>query len=118
MYCSKCGKQIYDDAIVCIGCGRLINDSSQKALEFYSTTPISQPNPTSSLATTAYVFMIIGMVILALCTFGIALAWCLPMILSYNSKIHNGMRVSTGFKVCTLLFVSAIAGIIMLCDKE
>ena len=48
----------------------------------------------------------------------IPLCWCIPMTVSYCRKIKNGESVSTGFKVCSLLFVSLIAGVLMLCDNS
>jgi hypothetical protein len=74
------------------------------------------PVRTTVLGSIATVFMIIGTILMAICTFGIGLVWCLPMIFSYSKKLQTGAPVSTGFKVCTLLFVNTIAGILMLCD--
>ena len=48
----------------------------------------------------------------------IPLLWCIPMTISYSNKIKRGKPVSTGFKVCVLLFVNIVAGIIMLCDRD
>ena len=62
------------------------------------------------------VFMIIGTVFMGFSI--IPLAWCLPMTIIYNRKIKNGEVVGTGFKVCSLLFVNTIAGILMLCDNN
>jgi hypothetical protein len=28
MFCNKCGKEIHDDAVVCVGCGCSVNNSS------------------------------------------------------------------------------------------
>ena len=36
----------------------------------------------------------------------------------YDRKVDLGEKVGTAFKVCTLLFISIIAGILMLCDNE
>ncbi|MBR2441835.1 MAG: hypothetical protein IKB20_02055 [Clostridia bacterium] len=60
--------------------------------------------------------MIIATVVLGL--YIIPLAWCLPMTISYCKKIKENRPISTSFKVCTLLFVNLIAGILMLCDKD
>lgn len=109
-YCSKCGTQLEDDAVVCVGCGRLVDAQPSDATV--------QPHQPSTLSTVAFVFMIIGTVVLAMCTCCVALAWCLPMTISYNKKVKSGLPVSTGFKVCALLFVSTIAGVLMLCDNS
>ena len=72
----------------------------------------------SGLATVAKIFMIIGTVASALSLFLIPLAWCIPMTMAYWKKLKTGEPISVGFKICTLLFVNTIAGILMLCDKD
>lgn len=107
-YCVKCGAEMFDDAVICVKCGCPVrNDAAIEA------------KPTRSASTTAAkVFMIISTVYMAIFTFCIALAWCLPMIISYSNKRKRGERVGTGFKICTLLFVNMIAGILMLCEEN
>ena len=51
-------------------------------------------------------------------TIPIALIWQIPMTIYYYRCVTNKIKTSTGFKVCTLIFVSLIAGILMLCDKD
>ena len=69
----------------------------------------------SGSITAIKVFLIIG------CIAGgfmlIPLAWCIPMTVSVFRTYNQGCDVSTGMKVCTLLFVNLVAGIIMLCIK-
>ena len=136
-YCSKCGKELFDEAIVCPGCGCPIEGASVEA-------PKTQSAETKkSLRTVAKVFMLISTIaaglslivtpILFFCfrdvfvfllehkvNFGISLAvcWCIPMTVHYWRAVENNRPVSTGFKVCTLLFVNLIAGICMLIDKD
>lgn len=119
-YCSKCGKQLENDAIVCIGCGRLIYEQNQLSQSYYQSQAYSnhQDYKPSSLSITANTFMIIGTVLRAIFSFGISLAWCLPMSISYSKKINSGIKVSIKFKVCALLFVSLISGVLMLCDDK
>ena len=64
----------------------------------------------------AKVFMVISCVVMGLWI--ITLAWTIPMTSSYSRKINNNEPVSIGFKICTLLFVNVIAGILMLCSKD
>ncbi len=66
------------------------------------------------METCAKVFMILGTIIMAFSTLGISLFWCVPMTVHY---FRNASWVSTGFKVCTMLLVSMLAGIIMLFDE-
>ena len=111
-FCSHCGNQIEDDAVICVSCGRMVGDSVNY------NQPDAESAAPSSLSTVAFVFMIIGTVAMAISTCCIGLAWCLPMTLSYNKSRKNGTPVSTGFKVCSLLFVNTVAGILMLCDNQ
>lgn len=102
-YCIKCGNELIDDAVVCTKCG-----CSAKS---------KQSNNTSGFKTAANVLMIIGTVFNAF-FYLIPLAWCIPMTVIYSNKVKNGEEVSTAFKVCSLLFVSLLGGIFMLCDNE
>lgn len=142
MRCSCCGNEVREDERYCGTCGQnnegYVERKPIQKVEIYRQQPsstYSQPQPTyhqtniyqqntyqvtkpeSGTTTAAKVFMIIGTVLLCLFTF-IPLAWCLPMTIHYFGKVKRGERVGTGFKVCTLLFISVIAGICMLCDKD
>ena len=111
-YCSKCGAELFDEAVVCVKCGCPVGNS-------VVTRPSQAATCQSSgMKTAVKVLMIVGTVMMAFWTFCIGLAWCLPMTLSYCGKVKRGEAISTGFKVCTLLFVSLIAGILMLCDNN
>ena len=107
-YCIKCGNELMDEAVICPKCGcltdenKIINNNSQ--------------SNSNTLKTIAKVFMIISTVISGI--YLIPLAWCIPMTVVYSNKVKNGENVGIGFKVCTLLFVNMIAGILMLCDKD
>ena len=70
----------------------------------------------TTLQTVAKIFMIISTVLMGFAI--IPLAWCIPMTVIYCRKIKNGEPVGLGFKICSLLFVSLIAGILMLIDGE
>lgn len=48
----------------------------------------------------------------------IPLYWCIPMTIIYFKKVKNNEPISVGFKICSLLFVSLIGGVLMLCDNE
>lgn len=113
-FCPNCGAEVFEDAVVCVKCGRPLSGNAPAA----SQPPVVEEVQPSTLATIAKVFMIIGTVFMSLFTFCIALAWCLPMTISYCNKIKKGIPVSTGFKVCSLLFVNTIAGILMICDHK
>lgn len=110
-YCSKCGTQLVDEAIVCIGCGCAVGSAPIPA-----SIVTVEAQKSSGLTTAAKVFMVLGTVIMGL--YILPLAWCIPMTVSYFKKVKNNQPISTGFKVCSLLFVSILGGIFMLCDKD
>ena len=103
-YCANCGSQLYDNAVVCINCG--------------CATGASRPAKSSGAITATKVFMILGTIVMGLTGYLIPLAWCIPMTVVYFKKIKNNQPISTAFKICSLLFVSLVAGILMLCDKD
>ena len=48
----------------------------------------------------------------------IPLAWLIPMTIKNSNREKGGEKLSTGFKVCILIFGSMVAGILLLCDEE
>ncbi len=103
-YCVKCGKELMDEAVFCPGCGCAVE----------SPQPVKSKSA-STFQTLAKVFMIIGTIISGFLI--LPLAWCLPLTIIYCNKIKNNQPVGIGFKVCSLLFVSLLGGIFMLCDN-
>ena len=103
-YCTHCGKEIHDEAVICTGCGCAVNEIKTK-------------KSSNGLNSAISIFMIIGTIFSAF-LYLIPLAWCIPMTISVNSKINNNEKIGTGLKVCTLLFVNMIAGILLLCRNE
>ena len=110
-WCTKCGNELLDDAVIWPKGG---NSVDYKNVNENLNT--DQGKETSSLKTIALVFMIIATVISGFSI--IPLAWMIPMTVYYYKSIKNKESVSTGFKVCTLIFVSLISGILMLCDQD
>ena len=106
-YCVHCGNEILDEAVICPKCGCAVEGK---------TYDVTSTKETSTLKTASKILMIIGCVLNGF--YLIPLCWCIPMTVSYCRKIKNGEPVSTGFKVCSLLFVSLIAGVLMLCDNS
>lgn len=68
------------------------------------------------MKTAIKVFMILGCLAMAIGV--IPLIWAIPMTVHYFNQVKNGRPIGVGFKVCTLFFVSLIAGILMLCDND
>ena len=110
-FCTKCGSELVDEAVICVHCGCEVAPRSMAA-------QVSTAKEKSTLDTVISVFLILGAVVTSLFGLVIPLAWCLPMTLSYFKKRENNLPISTGFKVCTLIFVSLVAGILLLCRKE
>ena len=128
--CPNCGIQLADDAAFCTQCGAAQAVAEPQApIDTNDQPPVYQPPvydapvqpevpPVSGLARTALIFMIIGTIVMACSTYCLGLIWCLPMTLAYNKALKNGTTLSTGFKVCSLIFVSTVGGILMLCDRD
>ena len=134
MFCKYCGKEIEEGHPFCPHCGSRLDRAANPAYQApyqppypyqpsqpsyqppYQTPQYAQKQEPTTLATVAFVFMIISTVLSGF--FLIPLAWMLPMTLIFKKKIDGGLPVGTAFKVCTLLFVSTIAGILMLCDDK
>lgn len=112
-FCSKCGTQLVDEAVICIGCGCPVTPGP--AVPVQTSVAVSEEKE-SGLTTAAKVFMILGTIVMGF--YLIPLAWCIPMTVSYFNKVKRNQPIGTGFKVCSLLFVSIIGGILMLCDKN
>ena len=120
-FCTKCGNQMADDSIFCPVCG-----TQAAAPEAAPVAPVAPQQPVyyapvqeeSGLTKAAKIFMIIGTVVMGLSTYCIGLAWCIPMTVVYFKKLKNRQPIGMGFKICSLLFVNTIAGILMLCDKD
>lgn len=107
-YCSKCGTQLVDEAVVCTKCGCAVAPIYRTA-----PTPASEDD---TLDLIIKIFMIIGCVSLGWLL--IPLAWCIPMTVTVFNKLKTKEPMSTGFKICVLIFVNLIAGIILLVRDE
>lgn len=105
-YCTKCGAEILDEAVICPHCGCMTNESLQV---------VSKSN---GMETAVKVFMIIGCVASAF-LYLIPLAWTIPMTVIIINRLKKHQPIGMAFKVCTLLFCSLVAGILLLCmDTE
>ena len=104
-FCEKCGKEIMDEAVVCPGCGCSVTAVKQK-----------ENGGNDGLAVASKIFLILGCVMQGWLL--IPLAWCLPITISICNKMKANEPVGTGLKVCSLLFVSLIGGILLLCRSD
>lgn len=103
-HCTHCGAEIAEDAVICVNCGCSTEDKPVKV----------KP---SGVKIAARIFMILGCVFSAF-LFLIPLFWTLPMTVKYWYAVEDNKPVGTAFKVCSLLFVSTIGGILMLCADD
>ena len=112
----------------CPNCGTPVNAGQQTAQQaqpaqqpvYSQTAQTAQEAQTerkfTGLQLAAFILMIISTVAMGWAL--IPLAWCIPMTVSYYNCIKQGRPVSMALKVCTLLFVSPISGILMLVDSD
>ena len=110
-YCSHCGTEVVDEAVVCPSCGCKIASTN--------TNTIIEEDDKKIFAQIIKILMIICCVVSGFAL--IPLIWTLPMTLHACCKLDRGEPMSVVFKVCVLLFVSRIAGIMLLCmdlDKD
>ena len=59
------------------------------------------------MKTAAYVLGIIGTIAVGWCL--IPLIWCIPMLVKVKAAMDGKEKLSVGFKVCYLIFVSLLS---------
>lgn len=81
---------------------------------------IAQQPPEASGSMPAEAAVSIMVIMLVVYTFAmiIPLAWCIPMTISVHRKLRDKQPISVAFKVCTLLFINLVSGILLLCMKD
>ena len=68
------------------------------------------------MKTAAFIFCLLGTIAAGWCV--IPLLWCIPMTVHVYKARNYETTLSTGFKICTLLFLSLVGGILLLCDND
>ena len=109
-YCTNCGSKMDSLLPFCTNCGTAFDDN--KNGPNYDTVNLN------SLEIATLVFMIIGTILNAIYFVGISLIWCIPMTIHFYKKARKLEPVGTGFKICTILFIGLIPGILMFCNKD
>lgn len=135
-HCSYCGEKLDDDSKFCPKCGKKVeefNSSNVNSSSDGSTINSSNTKVWTGIKLTSFIFMLISILISVFTIFTIyfssngsgfriripiALIWQIPMTIYYYKAVINKKKTSTGFKVCTLIFLNLISGILMLCDKD
>jgi len=103
-YCTHCGAEVHEQAVICVKCGCRI-----------AADPV-QVEKDDTMSTVIKIFLILGCI--AQGAFLLPLAWCIPITVNIFRKLKENTPISTGLKVCTLLFVNMIAGICLLCKED
>ncbi len=102
-FCQKCGKEIAEEAVICPGCGCAISSQTAKG-------------GNDGLAVAAKIFLIISCIFQGFML--LPLAWCLPITIAICNRLKYNQPISVGLKVCALLFVNMIGGILLLCRSD
>ncbi len=89
---------------------------NQMGQQYYNPARPPQAAGSDGLAVAAKIFLIISCVVQGF--FLLPLAWCLPITITLFGKMNRGEYIGTGLKVCTLIFVNTIAGILLLCRDD
>lgn len=117
--CNKCGTLVSDDEKICNNCGGESFDASpdfNTESELNGANGGNKPVGGTILQKLSKTLMGIMCGVGALTIF--PLLWLLPFTIAYSKMVKKGQKVGIGFKICVLLFVSAFAGISMLCDSS
>ncbi len=133
-YCVHCGNQILSEAVMCPKCGssagknkRNISNGDKSrvlklAVKIFMLIAVGSciANGVGALLTSTWVVLGAGHFVVSHVIFSslIPLVWIIPMTIHYFKATKNNQPVGTGFKVCTLIFVNFIAGILMFCDAS
>ena len=110
-YCVYCGNELLDEAVMCPKCGKFVEESGIRVVDQVKQTP-------NKLVKTANVFIIIGCILTGIAAYLIGFVWTIPITCVYFAKRKKGKEISVGFKICILILVSQIGGILLLCDHN
>lgn len=147
-YCGHCGSELKEGADFCINCGCRATPEPVKETKGYDKDKILTTIAKVFMVISCAEYGIIALTILFIaslcgfdvllcgleglsaffptiifffiysCAFLIPLAWCIPMTVSVFKSSKENKPISTGFKVCVLIFVNLVAGILLLCRSE
>ena len=107
-YCSHCGNEVVDEAVVCPSCGCKIESTSSGI--------IIEEDDKKIFRLIIKIFMILGCIATGWSL--IPLLWTIPLTVHVCRKLNNKEPIGLGVKICSLLFVNLIAGIMLLCMNE
>ena len=105
--CVQCGDEIHEEAVICVKCGRRVETEKPAVI---------QKQEDDTMNTVIKVFLILGCISQAWLL--IPLAWCIPITVSICNAMRDKRPISTGVKICALIFVNLVAGICLLCVND
>ncbi len=113
--CTHCGSPMNEKMKFCAICGVPLAGQTAEAERVYEPPYYDNDSRRrdDGLVTVTKVFLVLGCIAVGWAL--IPLAWCIPMTVSIFRKLDSGEEIGVGLKVCTLLFVSRVAGILLLC---
>ena len=140
-YCTYCGNQVLKQAVVCTKCGcaikpmpKTVSIKNGKGLQIATKVLMILSCVASGICAIVMagialmfnnmsiiddyysVFAPMYLIFSIICL--VPLCWTFPMTKHYINAIKQGRPVGIAFKVCTLIFVNMIAGVLMLCDTS
>lgn len=126
MFCRKCGTQLSENATFCSQCGASVVEEvkTEEVVVESTETQKTHARKPDGMGLTAQILMILSCAITILSSFTvswfylISLVWMIPISICVANKLKFYEPVGMGLKICTLLFVNTIAGILLLCRKE
>lgn len=101
-YCSHCGHEVVEEAVVCPSCGCQVGEVPEK-----------KADDNKVFALIIKIFMILGCIATGWSL--IPLLWTIPLTVHVCRRLDRKEPIGVGVKVCSLLFVNLIAGIMLLC---
>ena len=107
-YCTHCGKELLDEAVVCPSCGC--------RAESTTSSPILDEEDKKIFKLIIKVFLVIGCIASGWAL--IPLLWTIPLTTHVFKKLNKNEPIGIGIKICVLLFVNLVAGIMLLCMSE
>ena len=143
-YCTKCGNELLDEAVICPKCGCLVEGALQPNT---TSEEVASVENKQTLKKAAFVLNIITIIILVISAIVILLTgitakeleggqeifitnltmsiiyllmllYMIPMTVKLKKAISEKQPLSIAYKVCTLLFLNSISGILLLCDRK
>lgn len=91
MFCTKCGKELLDEAVVCTGCGCLVQDTEQATPSKRKTDKVGNVDENRLTGFFIATFVCVSLAIMFV---GIAIV----------SSLQDGMYVTSGFGYTTALW--------------